>query len=44
MARERAVIRGIVGRVLPYAGSIAIFGFAVGSAEARAALGAVPWR
>lgn len=41
-AGKSTVIRGIVGRVIPDAGGISIFGFAAGSAEARAALGWVP--
>ena len=41
-AGKSTVIRGIVGRVIPDAGRISVFGFAAGSAEARAALGWVP--
>jgi len=41
-AGKSTVIRGIVGRVIPDAGSISVFGFAAGSAGARAALGWVP--
>src|SRR5579859_969999 len=41
-AGKSTVIRGIGGRVIPDAGSISIFGFTAGSAEARAALGWVP--
>jgi ABC-type Na+ transport system ATPase subunit NatA len=41
-AGKSTVIRGIVGRIIPDAGRISIFGFAAGSAEARAALGWVP--
>ena len=41
-AGKSTVIRGIVGRVIPDAGRISIFGFAAGSAEARAALGWIP--
>jgi ABC-2 type transport system ATP-binding protein len=38
-AGKSTVIRGIVGRVIPDAGRISVFGSAAGSAEARAALG-----
>src|ERR1022692_1137931 len=41
-AGKSTVIRGIVGRVIPDAGRISIFGAVAGSAEARAALGWVP--
>jgi len=41
-AGKSTVIRGIVGRVIPDAGRISVFGSAAGSAEARAALGWVP--
>ena len=41
-AGKSTVIRGIVGRVLPDAGRISVFGAAADSAEARAALGWVP--
>lgn len=41
-AGKSTVIRGIVGRIIPDAGRVAIFGFAAGSAQARAALGWVP--
>jgi ABC-2 type transport system ATP-binding protein len=41
-AGKSTVIRGIVGRVIPDAGRISIFGSASGSTEARAALGWVP--
>jgi ABC-2 type transport system ATP-binding protein len=41
-AGKSTVIRGIVGRVIPDTGHISVFGFAAGSAEARAALGWVP--
>lgn len=41
-AGKSTVIRGIVGRVIPDAGRISIFGSTAGSAEARAALGWVP--
>jgi ABC-type multidrug transport system ATPase subunit len=38
-AGKTTVIRGIVGRVIPDAGRISVFGYAAGSAEAREALG-----
>jgi ABC-2 type transport system ATP-binding protein len=41
-AGKSTVIRGIVGRVIPDAGSIAIFGAPASSAAAREALGWVP--
>jgi ABC-2 type transport system ATP-binding protein len=41
-AGKSTVIRGIVGRVIPDAGSIAIFGNSASSAAAREALGWVP--
>jgi ABC-2 type transport system ATP-binding protein len=41
-AGKSTVIRGIVGRVVPDAGSIAVFGNAASSAAAREALGWVP--
>lgn len=41
-AGKSTVIRGIVGRVIPDAGRISIFGSVAGSADARAALGWVP--
>jgi ABC-2 type transport system ATP-binding protein len=41
-AGKSTLIRGIVGRVIPDAGAISIFGFAADSAEARMALGWVP--
>jgi ABC-2 type transport system ATP-binding protein len=41
-AGKSTVIRGVVGRVIPDTGRISVFGFAAGSAEARAALGWVP--
>jgi ABC-2 type transport system ATP-binding protein len=41
-AGKSTVIRAIVGRVIPDAGRIAVFGFAAGSTEAREALGWVP--
>jgi ABC-2 type transport system ATP-binding protein len=41
-AGKSTVIRAIVGRVIPDAGRIAVFGFAAGSSEAREALGWVP--
>jgi ABC-2 type transport system ATP-binding protein len=41
-AGKSTVIRGIVGRVIPDAGSIAIFGASASSAAAREALGWVP--
>lgn len=41
-AGKTTVIRGIVGRVIPDAGRISVFGYAAGSAEAREALGWVP--
>jgi ABC-2 type transport system ATP-binding protein len=41
-AGKSTVIRGIVGRVIPDAGRISVFGSAADSAAARAALGWVP--
>jgi ABC-2 type transport system ATP-binding protein len=41
-SRKSTLIRCIVGRVIPDAGRVAVFGFAAGSLEARAALGWVP--
>ncbi len=41
-AGKSTLIRAIVGRVLPDAGSVAVFGSPAGSIEARAALGWVP--
>jgi ABC-2 type transport system ATP-binding protein len=41
-AGKSTLIRAIVGRVIPDAGSVAVFGFKAGSSEARAALGWVP--
>ena len=41
-AGKSTLIRSIVGRVLPDAGRVSVFGFAASSAEARAALGWVP--
>jgi len=41
-AGKSTLIRGIVGRVVPDAGAISIFGFAADSAEARMAPGWVP--
>lgn len=41
-AGKSTLIRAIVGRVIPDAGSVAVFGFKSGTAEARAALGWVP--
>src|SRR5579863_557480 len=41
-AGKSTVIRAIVGRVIPDAGRISVFGSAAGSAEARAALGWIP--
>ncbi len=41
-AGKSTLIRAIVGRVIPDAGRVAIFGSAAGSASARAALGWVP--
>jgi ABC-2 type transport system ATP-binding protein len=41
-AGKSTLIRGIVGRVVPDAGRIAVLGFAAGSTEAREALGWVP--
>jgi ABC-2 type transport system ATP-binding protein len=41
-AGKSTLIRGIVGRVVPDAGSVAVFGAPASSLEARAALGWVP--
>jgi len=41
-AGKSTLIRSIVGRVIPDAGSIAVFGAPAGSAQARTALGWVP--
>jgi ABC-2 type transport system ATP-binding protein len=41
-AGKSTLIRSIVGRVLPDAGRVLVFGFAASSPEARAALGWVP--
>lgn len=41
-AGKSTLIRGIVGRVIPDAGRVAVFGHPAGSLEARAALGWVP--
>src|ERR1035437_9499515 len=41
-AGKTTLIRGIVGRVIPDAGRISVFGFAAASGEAREALGWVP--
>jgi ABC-2 type transport system ATP-binding protein len=41
-AGKSTLIRGIVGRVIPDAGRVAVFGYPAGSLEARAALGWVP--
>jgi ABC-2 type transport system ATP-binding protein len=41
-AGKSTLIRGIVGRVIPDAGSISVFGFPANTSEARAALGWVP--
>ncbi len=41
-AGKTTVIRGVIGRVIPDAGRISVFGCAAGSAEARKALGWVP--
>jgi len=41
-AGKSTVIRGIVGRVVPDGGRVAVFGAAAGSTEARMALGWVP--
>ena len=41
-AGKTTVIRGVVGRVIPDAGRISVFGYAAGSPEAREALGWVP--
>ncbi|MGP8175120.1 MAG: ATP-binding cassette domain-containing protein [Terracidiphilus sp.] len=41
-AGKSTLIRGIVGRVIPDAGRVAVFGSPAGSLEARAALGWVP--
>lgn len=41
-AGKSTLIRAIVGRVIPNAGSVAIFGFPAASPEARATLGWVP--
>lgn len=41
-AGKSTLIRTIVGRVIPNAGSVAVFGFKAGSTEARAALGWIP--
>ncbi len=41
-AGKSTLIRSIVGRVIPDAGRLAVFGFAAGSAAARTALGWVP--
>lgn len=41
-AGKSTVIRGIVGRVLPDAGTIAVFGFSASSKAAREALGWIP--
>jgi ABC-2 type transport system ATP-binding protein len=41
-AGKSTLIRAIAGRVLPDSGSVAVFGSAAGSSQARAALGWVP--
>jgi ABC-2 type transport system ATP-binding protein len=41
-AGKSTLIRSIVGRVIPDAGRLAVFGFQAGSAAARTALGWVP--
>jgi len=41
-AGKSTLIRAIAGRVIPDSGKVAIFGFASGSTQARAALGWVP--
>jgi ABC-2 type transport system ATP-binding protein len=41
-AGKSTLIRSIVGRILPDAGRVSVFGFAASSPEARAALGWVP--
>jgi ABC-2 type transport system ATP-binding protein len=41
-AGKSTLIRSVVGRVIPSAGRVAVFGFAAESAEARMALGWVP--
>jgi len=41
-AGKSTLIRSIVGRVIPDAGRVAVFGFAASSSEARMALGWVP--
>src|ERR1700675_1187665 len=41
-AGKSTLIRSIVGRVIPDAGRVVVFGFPVNSAAARAALGWVP--